>query len=481
MSTNATIYHSIPSIGDQVQKITYQVYRDPLYPSLIRVLLPRVTGTLIHSAARITDCALALILAVNCTIKALCYKAFNAAYPIQDYQEITNDLLERAQELTFLFLFYLSDIPTCLICNLVSPQLYQEIISVKTTIVIPSPIPSFNNAGANCAFNACLQVIFHNPEFCQIYEKVALYCKAQADEDDQVCGENMLSVLKSYNDNTDTPKDIPSDVSQKMRLAMHHLNKTISKSSSQHEDAHEILLTLFSKYEGILQENAREILSNNSEEEIEKYIIDISSIHFKKTIIRRFAIGNIIPIPESIPSELNPDNTLIKEEMQYQLVLSLNDSKDHLKFSEILKDFFCKKEQASVHVNLMKNETCFQAKLIEEEQKFSKNPNYLIIQFARFSKLEERFSKIDVVINDIPEKLDLRSFCDHICSHSTYELTSFITHFGELAGGHYIAYRKLENKWIKCNDRDISYANELSYSEDLQKSYLCFYKLTLPT
>lgn len=442
------------------------------------MLLPRITGTLVHSAARITDCALTLILAVTCTIEILSYKIVNNIYPIQNCQEITDELFHRTQELSKLCLLYLLDIPICLILNLIDPQEYQEIQGIEPPRFCsqPMPIPGFKNEGSNCAFNACLQVLFHQPDFRRIYEEVAIYCNTQADKDDQQCGQNMLAVLKSYNDNdASTPKG-SSNASQKMRLAMHHLNKKIGKQSLQHEDAHEIFVTIFTKYEEILKEKYKKT-PQSTIKEIEEEIIKNSKIHFKKIITKYFEVGASIPIPESIPSELASDNALKKEEIQQQLKITLNPSKRSLNFNELFQEFFSKKENNSeFDTKLMQNAECVQAKLIKEEQKFHAPPNYLIIQFARFIQTERGASKVDIPIHGISEELNLEP--SHSCNNSprSYQLTSFITHQGELNSGHYIAYRKLGNQWVRCDDQYISY-DSLNWLQDLQKSYLCFYKL----
>lgn len=215
---------SYPSLGDQVQKTTWRLYNDPLCSSVARIILPRLTGTLIHSIARICDCVLTLLPIMDCISTAIYYKTINLIYPIQDCKQITNQLFERAMALSHLFFFHLVDITTCWVFNLISPELYQEVFSMEK--ISYSPIPGFQNSGANCAFNSFLQIILHQPEWRNIYETVANHYNAKIEEADKRCGENMLAVLKDY----DTA-DISSNTSQQVRLAIHHLNPQISHCS----------------------------------------------------------------------------------------------------------------------------------------------------------------------------------------------------------------------------------------------------------
>lgn len=499
MGIATTVNKPFPSLGDQVRNITWQVYNDPLYPLAVQVLLPRITGTILHAVARVADCALSVILAMSCVTEAIYHKTYSVIYPATDCQQRIDELFQRTQELSDFFWNYLIDIPICFL-NLISPQLYQEFF-MEEAASYASPIPGFKNPGANCAFNSCLQVLLHHPGFRQVYEIIANYY-AQIDKH-KTCGENMLSVLKAYDHAYSSKQPVSSDISQKMRLAIHHLNPQISASYWEHEDANEIFLTLIEKYENILKEAAHDA----SNEEKEEQLLNTSSVHFKNVMTKHFQIGAEVPRPNSIPSSLNADNTLVKEEIQCQLKIMLNSSKSSLDFSELLQEFFSKKEEclysppqelsqgffskllqwfflkkeepapSSDSPKLMKEQKCFKVTLTKEEQEFSKRPNHLIIQFARFIQTEEGFSKINTSINAIPEEINTSSLCIKDDPAGVYELTSFITHEGNLNGGHYIAYVKKESQWIKCNDHTASYANETAVLENLQKSYLCFYKL----
>lgn len=59
-------------------------------------------------------------------------------------------------------------------------------------------------------------------------------------------------------------------------------------------------------------------------------------------------------------------------------------------------------------------------------------------------------------------------------TRSTYHLQSVITHIGDnLAHGHYVAYSKFENQWLKFNDHKVYLASK---SEVLNaEAYMMFY------
>lgn len=478
---------SFASLGDRVQEVTWQLYNDLPYPSLSQFLLPRITGSLIHVIARICDCVFTLIAAMTYTTDAISYQVFNLVYSIQDCQQITDPLFKEVLHLSGLCLFYLLDIPTAAICNAIYPPCYKKAISlflslygneVSNSTHLPST-PGFKNQDANCCFNACLQVILHHPERLQVYKVVANYYHDQKNQKDKACGKNMLDVLAAYGDALQSGKSIAEDISYKLRLAMHHLNAQIAKGS-RYEDAHEILTTLTGKYEEILIKRAKQ--NHLHQTMIEENLLKTSAIHFKNIITRHYAIGEEVEIPNCPPSCLNENNTFVQEELQSQLKIALDPAHKTLHFKELLQNFFSRIEEnvtdAENSTKLMKDGKCFYVNLTKEEQKFREKPNNLTMQFARFvHDKKEGPAKIHSSITDIPERLDARSLAIENSPSGAYELTSFIVHVGVSSGGHYFAYIKKEDGWIKCDDDRTFYVDKSTFLEDLANSYMCFYKL----
>jgi ubiquitin C-terminal hydrolase len=73
---------------------------------------------------------------------------------------------------------------------------------------------------------------------------------------------------------------------------------------------------------------------------------------------------------------------------------------------------------------------------------------------------------------DIPEKIVVK--VDG--KEEEYQLSSFIHHQGTLKGGHYTAYRKVENTWFFMSDTTVKVADLAEMKEALETSYILCYQ-----
>jgi len=106
-------------------------------------------------------------------------------------------------------------------------------------------------------------------------------------------------------------------------------------------------------------------------------------------------------------------------------------------------------------------------------------PEYLFINLERFAPNGANPKKPTKFTNpiEIPEQLDAK-LLKKDSSDQKYELSSFIVHIGKtINGGHYIAYRKVKDQWVKCNDGYMSYPSKEEMLDAAKDSYICFYKL----
>ena len=101
---------------------------------------------------------------------------------------------------------------------------------------------------------------------------------------------------------------------------------------------------------------------------------------------------------------------------------------------------------------------------------------YLIVQIARFHYKNGNGKKLKTKINFEKELiLNINN------TNVKLELESIIVHYGSINSGHYIAYKKIENKWFEFNDSN-SYQNEIEIDnnkikDDIkQNCYLLLYK-----
>ena len=58
---------------------------------------------------------------------------------------------------------------------------------------------------------------------------------------------------------------------------------------------------------------------------------------------------------------------------------------------------------------------------------------------------------------------------------STYELVSFIEHFGTANYGHYISYRKFYGKWLNINDSKVKLMETID-ALNVANPYMCLYR-----
>ncbi|MGB7128994.1 MAG: ubiquitin carboxyl-terminal hydrolase family protein [Candidatus Rhabdochlamydia sp.] len=378
----------------------------------------------------------------------------------------------------------------------------------------------FQNKSNNCGFNSCLQMIVNEPALFSIYTTVASYYAKSIKAEDQECGSRMLSILDYYDQAIEEQKPISEKVSNNLRLAMHYLNKEISPKCDVQEDANEIFMILFSKYEYIvkgeeiidsLQEyrkafknqnlplkipsNLEQILNNKiiTEDLLNKMIVDERKTG-KEKLLRTSLMHNEIEHivhhkiektlqnpPRTDYSTLNEDNILIKKETEFDLKIKFNPNQKDLTLIKLLQSHFSQESiEGSETRKFMKGNNCIEASIIKEDLKFSKLPNYLFINLERFMPNFEDPEKSTKFTNpiEIPEELDARLLNVKGSPAGLHELSSFIVHLGDSPnGGHYIAYRKVQDQWMKCNDGRVSCISKEEMLEAVKNSYICFYRL----
>lgn len=327
----------------------------------------------------------------------------------------------------------------------------------------------FQNKSMNCGFNSCLQMILNEPALLDIYTTVASYYAESKKKEDQDCGNLMRSILDSYNQAIKKQKSIPEEVSNKLRLAMHYLSpKEISSKHHTQEDASEILTILFAKNDDILK---KQNLTNTS------------SINYKFEHVIHYVTKKILEeTPHKDCSSLNPDNTYRKERINYGIKINFDSEQKDFALSSLLEKYFCDEEigKGSETRRYLVNGIYTEMSPVKEELKLSKLPKDLFINLERFVpnlKDPEKFTKLTKPV-EIPEKLDAKLLNVKDSPSGSYELSSFIVHEGGSPnGGHYIAYRKVQDQWMRCNDARISPLSKEQALEAAKDSYICFYRL----
>ncbi len=376
----------------------------------------------------------------------------------------------------------------------------------------------FKNKSMNCGFNSCLQMILNEPALVDVYRIVATYYKSQSKKEDKSCGEKMLSVLEAYDQAIKKQEPISEEVSNEFRLAVHYLSaRKISSESFIQEDANEILMILFSKYEQILKneevifflQDYRNALKDQKSFEIpshlnsivanknitqdllnemieerrltgEQNLLNTSLMHYEMEHIVHHKFEKNIPDPKKERSILNEDNTLTRKEMELDLKIKFNPKQEDLTLINLLQKHFSSYDPIkSERRQFIRNGGFVEVSIVKEELRLSKLPKHLLINLERFVPNVKNPGQSTKFTNpiEIPEELDAK-LLKKDASNQKYELSSFIVHIGQtINGGHYIAYRKVKDQWVKCDDGDISDSSKEEMLTAAKNSYICFYKL----
>ncbi|CAD8054201.1 unnamed protein product [Paramecium sonneborni] len=101
-------------------------------------------------------------------------------------------------------------------------------------------------------------------------------------------------------------------------------------------------------------------------------------------------------------------------------------------------------------------------KSVKRKMFISQTPQYLIIQFKRFTSFPTS-QKINDSIS-YPEKLDIQEFCSKGLQ-TKYKLKALITHMGQINGGHYKAYAERYDNWYQFDDEIVTKINGKQLSD----------------
>lgn len=82
-------------------------------------------------------------------------------------------------------------------------------------------------------------------------------------------------------------------------------------------------------------------------------------------------------------------------------------------------------------------------------------PNILIISLKRFMNEDKSLVNFPLVNFNLSKYID-----GYIYDNSIYNLYAVANHFGNINGGHYTAFIKINNEWINFDDKNINVINE---------------------
>ncbi|MBS0652012.1 MAG: hypothetical protein JSR39_00635 [Verrucomicrobia bacterium] len=329
---------------------------------------------------------------------------------------------------------------------------------------IPSGLPStssptavravgFRRENNNCWCNSLLQMVVHIPSVRTAYEVIGRhYQNDRENAANALHGAAMMKALSDYDSALQTGTPLPTSVSQSIRLAMHHFFPIISASSWQTEDAYEALQLLMTKYQDVAFEQGLTFVPSlyTPIETKRVYEPQGSPRAAEPEKLQRTKLN---PHHRDAYSSLSPDLSSSLNNPEYQIFLDLQ-NQGHLSFGELVRTYFRSGSQGGEPgVYLRSDDQIQDFKLKSENRQFQANPQELVLSVKRFGFNREKMQGFKITSPlAIPRSFSLPQEATVSGSQPTYDLDFFIVHSGGYGGGHYVAYRKIQDAWFEFND-----------------------------
>src|ERR1700722_7490663 len=349
-------------------------------------------------------------------------------------------------------------------CEKIGPSLVgrvEPLPSPPPTITPAPSIPSdttnpkdlavgFGNQGANCWANSLLSMILSMPNFRRAYDAVANhYAQDQANAEDRRHGQMLIEALSAYQTTLQNKATVHYEVTQNVRLAFNHFFPVFSPSCANNEDSWEAMQMLMGRYEEITRQGSNPLPQPYSQLQTKRQYRPIGEpypVDAKKNDYSSLTTGNVSSI-------VNDD---------YQIILDLQ-NKGHLSFSALLSEYFCNthlqgNDLATYLLPDGMNVQTFE--LIGEGRQFLQVPEELLLTIKRFGAESNGAGFKIFTPLSVPQTLVLPSSATSANAPVSYELDTFNVHDGSFSEGHYIAYRKINGRWIEANDGAIRFVSD---------------------
>jgi ubiquitin C-terminal hydrolase len=312
-------------------------------------------------------------------------------------------------------------------------------------------LPGLNNRSNNCWANALMHFILHIP----VLRNAIL--NTQSSE-----LQSFKNFVLQYHKDIKNLRDVSLADSQNIREALSKMSFGESINSSMHvqEDAGEALGIVLSR--------------------LEYDSLDFPELNvYRKFSGKKRTAG--IPIPFKWYRKSQEEGGLIILSASQCKGVFIQDLFDEYFNVEIKEkgplDFCYEDSKGKIHKNT-------KGKCSEEHKRFTSAPQDIVINMKRFvmDTLPGRFA--DVSYRKITKPLKVSETINllenvHLeegLADTTYEITSFLVHRGSsLHGGHYVAYAKVNDKWLLFNDSVVSEASEGEMAHDLRRAYFYHY------
>lgn len=345
----------------------------------------------------------------------------------------------------------------------------------KPVVVVSQPQPrdfatGFHNLGANCWANSLLSMVLCVPSLKQAYDAVADYYTKHSDNRHKQYGEKLKQAFVEYDAALARKQPVAAQVTQDVRLAFNHffgshnplINQEIfSKNKDVQEDTYEAMQMIVGRYEQILKEQNRFDPPPALYCQLEtKRLYQAEGSAFE---------ANPTKVSKGEYSQLRDDNSSAMSVTDYQILLDLH-NKGHLSFPALLKDFFrSSSTEGSEPGTYLRNDGKLQKfKLTGETRQFTRVPDEFLLTIKRFgvSHLTGGTFKITAPVR-INRIIALPSEALVNGARVAFELDAFIVHSGDISGGHYLNYKKINDRWLEVDNGGVRFVSDQEIDEIL--------------
>jgi ubiquitin C-terminal hydrolase len=338
---------------------------------------------------------------------------------------------------------------------------------IPTYIKISNYLLGFNNIGNSCYMNSSLQILFHIPEFLNIFIKYYQIIKNS---------NFLLNIFNFIKLIENSEKNGINSINPINILTIFKSNHLEFQGFSQ-RDSHLFLETFLWDINNDLID-----LSINDHKEI-KIVNEFSSkkhSEFNKFINEieidsNFLFQNIFFIYTISQKFCQCGGFQFNFNQSLDIVLSFNKDQWNktIKLSTLLDQYFYINKEID---NLKKCKYCQKIYKLRENIRLAYLPNYIIINLQRTN--ENNTLKNESLVQ-YDETIDFSKYYDKQLINKKesylYNLFAVNNHSGEVDSGHYYSYIKLEkyNNFYCFNDSNVNKLNKITPN---QNNYILFYK-----
>jgi ubiquitin C-terminal hydrolase len=374
------------------------------------------------------------------------------------------------------------------------------------TVVSTTPLvfPGLANQGSvDCWANALLQTIITVPSLTHAIKALGNHYKTHGTSDsEKQAGTTLINEIETLAASRAAHQSKTTASSRNVRNALVKLRFLPTCSfwePAKQEDAHEYLFQLLARYEQIQPPGS------SLETTLPGFVITqrIQNFESIRVLTQDELRDKNYQTPEDRAkhlSTLSTDRNRIYPEIGYpQIKLDLKRFQQQLEtlrsmkpdqvatervslFAKLIGHYFNPPIHSPDQANFLIEDAVHRCEARTERVCFQKPPEEFIMLIDRFThqgsnRLGHKFKYSDGTEVNAPifERFTLSSYYTG-GADTSYEVDSFVVHTGNVSGGHYYSYQKLEGQWYCFNDTHVHQASTQEVEKELGLSYFQHYK-----